>query len=628
MRGFLDYRRSKSTAEERLETRKGFFVGNLNIKKSRIHGLIIPILFIGLGLTMTSLTPPYVVYGHHNYQCRPTPHYPEACGYLGNTAPTVSSALIYVPPNPHKVILNGSDPDKNDTLTFYLTQKPLNGYLTHITKNSVDYTANPGFQGLDQFTYIAKDTGDGLNSTNTGTVLINATVPVEEKENPPTVPPNSTINLIINATKPLKIKLNGSDLDDNLTFYMVQKPSNGHLGNFSGRVGNVSGTWVTYTPDNTTKFKGDKFIYRAKDSDANVYSNNGTVLINATAPTHPVKKDNPPTVSSFQLSINGSKPFKVQLRGSDRDPNDTLTYSIVQQPLNGRVGNVTGSYVNYTPNAGFSGLDSFAYHAKDRDAGLYSNNGNVTITTRLPPAPQTIPGISVDTIIIYVIIITVAMIAPILYDMRLWSIGKSAFTDFRSYPGLGRQLMMFAIIILLAILVFHVITILSLSINSTLPSVIESNKSLISLVTSIGTILGGAVSSIIGFYFGSKATSHGIALAKAPSNGAVTTAKTPPGPTEPSTFPSDGSNPVPVDTAIKATFSEPVSIEPNSLTIKDVNNKPVDGKTSLSGDGKTVVFKPEKLASSTTYVATIAGVRDLKGNAMTKPKTWKFTTVE
>ena len=83
----------------------------------------------------------------------------------------------------------------------------------------------------------------------------------------------------------------------------------------------------------------------------------------------------------------------------------------------------------------------------------------------------------------------------------------------------------------------------------------------------------------------------------------------------------------PVDTSITATFSEPVTLEPNSLTFKDMNNKSVQGTTVLSTDGKTLTFNKESnLTPSTTYIATITGAKDLAGNTMSKPKIWKFTT--
>jgi hypothetical protein len=91
--------------------------------------------------------------------------------------------------------------------------------------------------------------------------------------------------------------------------------------------------------------------------------------------------------------------------------------------------------------------------------------------------------------------------------------------------------------------------------------------------------------------------------------------------------PSDGSHFVPIDSKITATLSEPVSVEANSFMLKDTKNIPIPGTISLGQDGKTLEFKPStKLDSSTTYIATITGVKDLAGNTMSTPRTWKFTT--
>src|SRR6266487_3736417 len=83
-----------------------------------------------------------------------------------------------------------------------------------------------------------------------------------------------------------------------------------------------------------------------------------------------------------------------------------------------------------------------------------------------------------------------------------------------------------------------------------------------------------------------------------------------------------------VETSITATCSEPVTVEPNSLTLKDINNKTIQGTTtSPNQDGKTLEFKlSNRLDPSTTYIATITGVKDLAGNTLSTPKSWKFTT--
>jgi hypothetical protein len=94
------------------------------------------------------------------------------------------------------------------------------------------------------------------------------------------------------------------------------------------------------------------------------------------------------------------------------------------------------------------------------------------------------------------------------------------------------------------------------------------------------------------------------------------------------TYPPDGALGVPTDVSIAVIFSEPVSVEPNSLTLRDNNSKPIQGTTTLSRDGKTLKFKSSSLAGSTTYTATINGVKNLGGKAKSISRTWKFTTAQ
>jgi hypothetical protein len=73
--------------------------------------------------------------------------------------------------------------------------------------------------------------------------------------------------------------------------------------------------------------------------------------------------------------------------GNDNDPdnNDTITAVQDSSPANGNaVLNADGSFT-YTPSAGFTGFDSFAYHAVDSH-GAASNSATVTIDVRDLPA--------------------------------------------------------------------------------------------------------------------------------------------------------------------------------------------------------------------------------------------------
>jgi subtilisin-like proprotein convertase family protein len=95
-------------------------------------------------------------------------------------------------------------------------------------------------------------------------------------------------------------------------------------------------------------------------------------------PSPPVAIDDTPTTSE-------GTPVDVMVLSNDTDAdNDPLTVASVTQPTNGSVVN-QGTYVTYTPNAGYTGSDSFTYVASD---GTFdSNTATVTVTVN-PPAPS------------------------------------------------------------------------------------------------------------------------------------------------------------------------------------------------------------------------------------------------
>ncbi len=96
------------------------------------------------------------------------------------------------------------------------------------------------------------------------------------------------------------------------------------------------------------------------------------------------------------------------------------------------------------------------------------------------------------------------------------------------------------------------------------------------------------------------------------------------------TDPSRDATAVPVNSAVSATFSEPV----DPLTITPLSFFVSDGRENVSGlifftdDDKTVIFVPSAdLTASTTYTVTLtADVKDPAGNALAEEYIWSFTT--
>jgi VCBS repeat-containing protein len=103
--------------------------------------------------------------------------------------------------------------------------------------------------------------------------------------------------------------------------------------------------------------------------------------------------NSPPTAQADSYATDEDTQLTVDAPGvlaNDSDPNnDPLTAVKVSDPANGTLTlNANGSFA-YTPNAGFSGTDTFTYRANDGAAD--SNTATVTITVNQgndPPAAK------------------------------------------------------------------------------------------------------------------------------------------------------------------------------------------------------------------------------------------------
>lgn len=154
---------------------------------------------------------------------------------------------------------------------------------------------------------------------------------------------------------------------------------------------------------------------------------------------------------------------------------------------------------------------------------------------------------SEETILIspyyFVIIIAIALITPVIIDQVLSyyrAITKNKAEKPAPMSGLYRALMTFGVILLVSAVVFYILGILTSSVVQSLPRAIDSmadlirtinasdlpdaaaeqmvqtttrntdalldfNSSMLEIIKNIAIVLGGAVSAIIGFYFGNKA---------------------------------------------------------------------------------------------------------------------------
>jgi hypothetical protein len=97
-------------------------------------------------------------------------------------------------------------------------------------------------------------------------------------------------------------------------------------------------------------------------------------------------------------------------------------------------------------------------------------------------------------------------------------------------------------------------------------------------------------------------------------------------PTVTARTPAPGATGVGVGADVTATFSEPVQQSTLGLELRTPGGALVDGTTTYDAATRTATLDPgTNLAATTTYTATVTGVRDLAGNVV-DPVSWTFTT--
>ncbi|MCH8921734.1 MAG: tandem-95 repeat protein, partial [Planctomycetes bacterium] len=260
------------------------------------------------------------------------------------------------------VLANDDDPEGAD-LTAVLVSGPENGSLTLNNDGSFTYTPEKDFVGTDSFEYSADD---GLG----GSMAVTVTITVKPVNDAPLAVADSyrvDEDQLLAIDAAFGLLANDVDVDDDvLSAILVSDVSDGTLslesdGSFS------------YQPDENF-VGGDSFTYLASDTVAE--SNEVTVAI-VVDPVNdaPVARDDAYNVDNGATLIIDAA-GGVLANDSDVD-DDALVAQLDAAPANGTLTLSDDGSFTYTPDAGFSGTDSFTYRAGDSTAT--SNIATVSI---------------------------------------------------------------------------------------------------------------------------------------------------------------------------------------------------------------------------------------------------------
>lgn len=273
-----------------------------------------------------------------------------------NRRPLCGDLVVQVDPGGAAPIPAGcADPD-DDVLTPTLIAGPAHGTLS--TTAPFTYTASPGFVGSDVLRYRSTDPS-GLQSDEAKVTFLVG----NPEGNQPPVCPRAAVRVMPETTA----LLNGScvDVDGNpLTYGLRFGPQHGTL--------SVAGpSSVNYMPFGG--FAGvDSFGYSATDGLSPVVESETRVVVPGTA-----APNSAPDCPDIKLAVTPGG--TIPLHGACTDDGGMLTYELVAQPNAGTIGpGVNGSLATYVAPAGFTGVATFTYRARDPQ-GLYSPVATVRI---------------------------------------------------------------------------------------------------------------------------------------------------------------------------------------------------------------------------------------------------------
>ncbi len=266
------------------------------------------------------------------------------------------------------VLDNDSDPENAPLRIEGLSGTAIGGTVS-LDGETVIYTP-PAVDALvtDNFTYRISD-GE-LTDTATVTVTV-------EPDNQPPIAQDEAATTTEGIAVTIAVLDNDSDPDnDPLEITSVTDPANGTtIIDENGTPDDPTDDRILYTPD--AGFNGTHDVtYSITDGRGGTASATVTVIVEA--------NEAPIAVADARI-IAADTPINITVLDNDSDPDDALTINGVTDPANGTA-SVDGALVSYTPDAGFTGDDSFTYTISD-PAGA---TGTAVVSINVQPAGQLI----------------------------------------------------------------------------------------------------------------------------------------------------------------------------------------------------------------------------------------------
>jgi hypothetical protein len=277
------------------------------------------------------------------------------------TTPENTELIIAAPGH----LSNDSDPD-GDSLFWLSFVAPENGSVTGAaTDGQFTYTPDPGFSGIETISVTISD-----SNGNTATGQITVTVIPSAGDAPVAVADVYTIpqNSVLNVAAPGHLENDFDPNGDPVFWLSFTVPENGTV------TGAATDGQFTYTPD--PGFSGiENISVTISDGNGNNASGIITILVIPDQNRPPVAVPDSYTISENMILEVDAPGHLSNDTDADGDPIFWLSFVL---PENGTVsGAATDGKFTYTPDPGFSGIDTISVTISDGNGN--TSDGLITI---------------------------------------------------------------------------------------------------------------------------------------------------------------------------------------------------------------------------------------------------------
>ena len=259
------------------------------------------------------------------------------------------------------VLANDTDPD-GEALSIVLRDRPDNGTAAVEADNTVTYTPDADYHGIDTFTYRVSDGRHFDEAT--------VTVVVEPVNDAPafgstgdaqrTVAENSPAGTAVGAP----VAASDPDTGDTLTYTLTGGEGLFTIDRTSGQIRVDDGAMLDHEDQ-------DSYQVTVTATDASTASD--SVLVDITV----TDVDEPPEAAADRATLSEDTPARIDVLANDTDPDgEALSIVLRDRPDDGTAAVEADNTVTYTPDADYHGIDTFTYRASD---GRHFDEATVTV---------------------------------------------------------------------------------------------------------------------------------------------------------------------------------------------------------------------------------------------------------